>query len=221
MGSAATPEALRLRLSTADHEELMKWVEASGPDCVARVAAALVSRPGRRGSVPRPDFPALIEMAHQRRSSPLTTTNSLARNVAAEAKAGPGNRADQDSLAKKLSRDFAKDRARWSKVAAQEECAGRRLPVASRAIANSPEEFLALARIINMLPTSIDLYDAALAEAQQREPEMVERLRRVGRERVTELLGAAIEVQMKRTGASNRSIPRGFIDLIREDLIAG
>jgi hypothetical protein len=201
-------------LKADDLAELGKWVESSGIECVARVAAALTSQP--QGRVTKPDSVLLLEMAARMRSDPTKTTHAAATEVASE---GRHRRPaiSVESLITELERTFAKTRTKWFLLAQRLKRSapsdiGNSTPIISLS------EFRAIERLIESLPEAIDCYDLVIAEAKQSCPECVKLLKRAGRQRVYEMIEQAFANLQSGRDTARNAPPRSIIDLIRGDL---
>jgi hypothetical protein len=209
-GQKTAPQGL---LEDADIKHLQRWIDLSGLVRVARIAAVL-TRDRRRGNAAKPDDDLYLQMACRMQMHPTQTTHATAKEIAHEnyLRRKPG--IEEASLAKELERGFSRDRNRWFLLA-------RRMAETPEATSESNlrrpasvAEWRALANIIDSLPTAIDLFDDAVAEAKRLRPETVALLKRVGREKVQILLAEAL----KRQQASPSGIARTMVDLIRFEL---
>jgi hypothetical protein len=187
-------------LDKADEAELLAWVARSGLERVARIAAALTDAYGERGQPDKLDTLLLLKMAHSKREHPKRKLHAIAVEVAAGAYAHRSH-IELESLTAKLERDFRARRHVWSKLA-------RTVPMPTPGqIADdltrqkSEAERRALARIVEMLPSAIDVFDMVLLEAKRIGPEKHKLVRAFGRERAEPLLIEAAEMMRKNSFA--------------------
>jgi hypothetical protein len=76
-----------------------------------------------------------------------------------------------------------------------------------------------LSGIFAVLPKALNLYDAALADAERFDPDKAAHVRELGRERTDALLARRVREQMDRSSDRPASDPpRSFADLIAPDL---
>jgi hypothetical protein len=103
------------------------------------------------------------------------------------------------SLVSKLERDFRKHRHKWMMFA-------ETAPEPSRENINqdanrlkSTDEFRARARLVGLLPSKIDIYDALLADAKKLGSDKAKLVKALTRERAEPLLVDAIKRQAHRS----------------------
>jgi hypothetical protein len=195
----------RRHLEKGDEAELLRWVKQSGLELVARIAAALTDAIGERGQPDMPDTLLLLKMAYLKRQQPNRKLHSIAVEIAREAplhlyppyrkKRPPAMK----SLVSKLERDFRKHRHKWMMFA-------ETAPEPSRENINqdanrlkSTDEFRARARLVGLLPSKIDLYDALLADAKKLGSDKAKLVKALTRERAEPLLVDAIKRQAHRS----------------------
>jgi hypothetical protein len=209
------------RLEDGDNAELLEWVARSGPERVARVAAALTDANAERGQPDKLDTLLLLKMAHLKREQPRRNLHSIAVEVAAEAYAHR-NRITLESLTGKLERDFRKNRRRWMKLATTTPAPSREQIAADLNKGKSEAELRARARIVEKLPSEIDMFDMVRLEAERiGDPEKVKLLKAFGRERAEPLLIEAVEMAQRDSFAKwGGKIPRTLLDLIEPELTA-
>jgi hypothetical protein len=205
-------------LKPDDAEHVRKWVELSGLERVARIAAAL-TQSDRRGNVAKPDFELLLEMARRLRACPLRSTRSVASEVARESQASRRPSIDVESLGKKLEREFARARQKWFQLVRNPPHRVETDQPGVTVTPSTPEKWRAVDRIIEILPAPIDLFDAVISEATAMQPHKVAQLRRLGRVRIEALIECAMARQQAkpRAGRSFR-IPRTLLDLIEIEI---
>ena len=133
------------------------------------------------------------------------------------------------SLRTKLQRDFRKRRRAWLTLAETAPVPSQQQIEDDLKKGKSEAERRALARIVAVLPSQIDIFDMMLLEAERidllarvgkkkksREKEKL--LRAFGRERAEPLLIEAAEMMQKNSFAKwNGKIPRTLLDLIEPD----
>jgi hypothetical protein len=203
------------KLTVDDFDQLSKWIELSGMECVARVAAALTL--GSPGNVRKTDSGLLLELARRLAEHPLKSTHALSKEIAHEANTLATKRnIKPESLAKQLERAFSKNRTKWILLA--QRMAHQHTRTFPGSEATSAEEFRAIGRITDTLPEAIDPYDLLLSEARRLRPEKLAAIKKLGRPRGTVFLHDAIKLQMERTTPVNGKIPRGLLDLIEPHL---
>jgi hypothetical protein len=206
------------RLEEDDEAELIAWVARSGLERVARVAAALTDANGERGQPDKLDSLLLLKIAHLKREQPGRKLHPIAVEVAAEAYP---HRDALTSLTAKLERDFRKRRRAWLTLAKTAPVPSQQQILNGLKERKSGAELRALARIVEKLPSEIDMFDMALFEAKRIGREKEKRLRAFGRERAEPLLIEAAEMMRKNSFAKwNGKIPRTLLDLIEPDLKA-
>jgi len=211
------------KLDKGDIFELLKWVEQSGLERVARIVALLNDASGERGRPEKPDSLLLLKIAHLKQQQPNRTLHSIALEVAGETHRDRRPLISKASLVSKLERDSKRHRHTWTRLASrtpppspEEISRDARRPQSSNA-------FRALARIIEVMPSAIDLYDDLLADANKLGPDKARLVRLVGREQVEAMLAEALKGQATSSfvvGAQGaRKIPRNYFDLIEPDLL--
>lgn len=210
------------RLKKGDQAELLKWVEQSGLERVARIVAALTDAAGERGQPEKLETLLLLKMAQLKRQQPNRTLHAIAVEVAGEAKSVRKNLPNEASLVSRLERDFKEYRHKWTTLANSAPEPSRENIIEDGSKSKTTNEFRALARIVDALPNRIDLYDSLLADAKKLGPEKVRLVRAFGRERAEPLLAAAIKQQATSSFVMNAQdvpiIPRNFFDLIGSEL---
>jgi hypothetical protein len=208
----------RRRLERGDEAELNKWVEQSGLECVARVAAALTDVDGERGSPDKLDSLLLLKMAHLKRQNPDCTIHSVATEVSAAAHSHR-KRGGLASMTTKLERDFKRNRHTWAILSETVPTPSNKQIAGDLGKPKSNNEFRARARILDILPSRIDIYDCVLAEAEGAGNDKLDLVRKVGRRRVEQLVvKAAANPFPLQDPRRKGKMPRGFLDLIEPDL---
>jgi hypothetical protein len=210
-------------LAPEDFAELGRWVEQSGVECVARVAAALTDPEGERGAPNSPRANMLLEMASLRYDDPNLTTNAAATKIARAAYAGADPNDDRiTTLTTQLNKDFAGYRSVFGLLAQRPDRGRNVLSKAGGKRSLPTQRFILMkraeGRIVETLPTAIDLYDALLLEAKACSKEKLLQVKSLGRERAEQLLGIAMAEQMAGSQLVDGKIPRSFLDLIDPEL---
>lgn len=210
---------MRLGLDKDDELELLRWVQQSSLERVARIVAFLADARGEHGQPEKPDTLLLLKIAHLKREQPHRTLHSIAVEVARDADQLRRPRISRESLVTKLERDYKRRRHTWTLLA------GSTPPPDSEEISRGVrrpkfgDEFRVLNRIIEVLPTAIDLYDALLADAKKLGPDAAKMVHSVGRERAEPFLIEAIKRQTTFIGGQDtRKIPRSLFDLVEPEL---
>lgn len=208
----------RHRLEKGDQDELLKWVEQSGLEHVARIIAALADAAGERGQPYKLDTSLLLKMAHLKQQQPNRALHAIAVEVAREIVSRRGATAfERASLVSKLERDFRKWRHTWMMRAGSTPA----LPQ-DDGDSKTSDEFRVLARIVELLPSRIDLYDMLLADAKKLGPGEEKLVMALGRKRAEPLLADAIERQATSSFVPSargvKKIPRNLFDLVEAGL---
>lgn len=202
----------RRRLEKGDEAELLKWVDQSGLERAARIIAALADAAGERGQPEKLNIRLLLRIARLKQQQPHRTLHAIAREVAREESSRP-SMITVESLVSKLERDFKKRRHTWMTLAGEYH---------DESGAETADEFRVLARIVELLPSKMDLFDLVLADAKRRGRDEERLVRRLGRERAEPLLVKAIERQAASSFVPRargvKKIPRNFFDLIEPEL---
>jgi hypothetical protein len=212
----------RLTLHKGDEAELLKWVEQSGLERVARIIASLTNVSGERGQPEKPDSVLLLKIAHLKQQQPDRKLHAIAVEVASEALPFRRPRISRESLVSKLERDFRRQRHTWTTRARSAPSPSREDISQAASRSQSTNEVRVLTRIIGLLPSALDLYDGLLADAKKMGPDEAKLVKLVGRERAEPLLVDAIKKQAASSFVTDshgvRKIPRNFFDLIESDL---
>jgi hypothetical protein len=209
-----------LCLERGDEAELLAWVARVGLERVARIAAMLTDANGERGQPDKLDTLLLLKIAHLKREHPKRKLHAIAVEVADEAYAHR-NRITLESLTAKLERDFKKRRRAWMKLANAAPMPSPQQIAADLKRQKSEAERRAMARIVAVLPSEIDVFDMALFEAKRIGQEKVKLVSAFGRERAEPLLIEAAKMMEKNSFSKwNGKIPRTLLDLIGPELDA-
>jgi hypothetical protein len=213
----------RHKLNKGDDAELLKWVDQTGLERVARSIGLLTDASGERGQPEKPDSLLLLKIACLKRQRPDRKLHAIAEEVAREAHPHRKPHISPESLVSKLERDFRRQRHTWLKRAETISPPSLEGIFQDAGRPQSSNERRVLAKIIGLLPTAIDLYDVLRAEAKKLGPDEERLVRFVGRERAEPLLAEALKKQQ--TGSSFvtdshgvRKIPRNFYDLVEAEL---
>jgi hypothetical protein len=209
-------------LEAGDMAELLEWVARSGLERVARIAAALTDANEERGQPDKLDSLLLLRIAHLKRQQPRRKLHSIVVEVAAEAYAHR-NTIALESLTAKLERDFGKERRHtWLRLAATTPAPSREQIAADLKTRKSEAELRARARIVETLPSAIDMFDMVCLEAKRiGDPEKVKLLKAFGRERAEPLLIEAAGMMRKSSFAKwSGKVPRTLLDFIEPELTA-
>jgi hypothetical protein len=204
---------------------LLRWIEGSSVEQVARIAAALTDPDGERGQPNKLDTLLLLKMAHIAQRQPDRNLHDIAVQVAKENQPRR-NHAVVDSLTSKLERDYKASRHTWPLLAKSAPEPAQQDIDADLIREKTNEEFRARARIVEVLPSAIDLFDMVRAEAETAgKLDLIDGLgRKHGRERVGRLIIAAIERIMAnpyalRDPRFNGPRPPTMFDHIEHDLV--
>ena len=103
-------EKMRLGLDKDDELELLRWVQQSSLERVARIVAFLADARGEHGQPEKPDTLLLLKIAHLKREQPHRTLHSIAVEVARDADQLRRPRISRESLVTKLERDYKRRR---------------------------------------------------------------------------------------------------------------
>jgi hypothetical protein len=203
-----------------------RWrLAQSGLERVARIAAALTESAGERGQPDKLHTLALLRMAHLQRALPKSKLHGIAVEVAREFHAARKPNISLESLISELERGFRRDRVTWLKFASTAPMPDVPALIADASGSKSADEFRARARIVEALPTALDLYDTLVRHAKRRGDEDLRLVRRLGRERAETLLDQALAREKAGEGTlghylarGHTRMPRDFFDLLEPDL---
>jgi hypothetical protein len=211
----------RSSLGRGDEAELLKWIEASGVERVARIVTILADSGGRPGQPAKPEIGLLVKIADLMRQVPQPSLHSVARQVALKALPARKPTVALESLASKLERDFRERRHVWFNLARRNlpiDIQGAKERLNSTQVSN---EYRVLSRLIELLPGAIDLFDLLVEQAT--DPEKRKVLTLLGRSRVEPLVESAMhrllgpESDIPRS--RSRSLAERLAELIEPDLM--
>jgi hypothetical protein len=209
-------------LKRDDEAELLRWIETSGLERVARIVATLAGAGRRHGQPRKLEIALLLKVASLLRQQPERTLHSVAHEVVHEAHPNRKPRIAVDSLVSKLERDFRMWRHGWLRIAKEREAVDDQKSQEETNRLRSSDEHRVLVRLIELLPGAIDLYDRLLMEAKQAGPEQARLVKRLGRRRVEPLLETIIErlvTPRGNLGASCARVPpRSLFEAIEPEL---
>jgi hypothetical protein len=215
----------RRRLRPGDKEMLLRWIEMSSLEQVARIAAALTDPDGERAP-DKLDTLLLLKMAHMARQQSDRSIHDIAEQLAAENQPHR-NHTTVESLTSRLEREYKMDRHTWPLLAESTREPAQQDIDADLTAEKTNEEFRARVRIVGMLPSKIDLVDWVRAEAVGAgKLDLIEKLgRKHGRERLKQLILDVIErgtltFPLKDPRFSGGRMPRTLFDHIESDLKA-
>ncbi len=211
----------RSALKIGDEAELRKWIEASGVERVARIVAELADAGGRHGQPEKLRIELLIKIAFLLTQQPERSLHSVALQVARRAHSIRKLPISLESLTSKLERDFRRRRHTWLRIAKNRGALEGRNDQEAIGL-RSRAEHRVLARLTELLPGAIDIYDWVAREAKMVGPEEVKLVKRAGRTRV-ELLFESVVKKMdatptKPTPRAQPWPPRTFFALIESEL---
>jgi hypothetical protein len=210
----------RHQLREGDEAELRKWIEACGIERVARLAAALTEANGEIGQPHKLDAPLLMEITRRRRQNPGRSLNKIATNVVKEFGASRKPPISESSLITKLIRDYKIHitRLHVHDHSNREEKNLTEIDIDPVTTA----EFRARARIMEMLPTAIDLFEKLRIDARAIGDSELSLVDKFGRDRsealVTKAIGNLSTSSFVLDSKGNSIIPRTLFDLIEADL---
>ena len=169
----------------------------------------------------------LVAIAHINRQQPDRALYDIASEVAENAPQVRKRNIEMDSFLSHLQRDFRRTRHTWTLLS------GRTAPPPAEAIARASRrkrsigERRVLFRIVQLMPTVLDIYDAVVAEIRGKgrahRPEIeIRHIRLAGRARVEKWFSAGLErvklSKFVKGWNGDMKIPRSFCDLIECDL---
>jgi hypothetical protein len=208
-------------LDPKDRLELLRCVKRLGLTRVARIAAALTDTLGERGSPEKPDIPLLLQIAHMKLQQQPRSLHSIAAEVAGNAHAHRSSKS-LASLTTELERDFRRERHKWHYLASHSRSPSLEDLANDALRQKSVAEIRARARLVELLPDCIDLYDALVADAKKSGPNNVTLVKAARREQIDPLLAKVITEQgespVVKGHHGRKRIPRGLFDLVEEDL---
>lgn len=215
----------RRRLRQGDPEMLLRWIEISSVEQVARIAAALTDPDGERAPH-KLDTLLLLKMAHIARQKPKRNIHDIAVEVATESRPRRKHTV-VESLTAKLERDYKARRHTWPLLAESAAEPSQQDIDADLTADKTNHEFRARARVVGVLPSKIDLVDLVCAEAKGAGKFwMIEKLgskhRRKRLERlITDVIDrGTLTFPLKDPRFSAARIPRTLFDHIEPDLKA-
>lgn len=193
-------------LRSGDDAEINKWIAETGLGRVARIVAVLSNSKGLRGRTERPDIVLLWHVARLMNLDPDRSLHSAAEEIAIKFSAHRIPRIEPQSLTRKLEKDFRLKSDAYRQFAREheEEKIGK---IEADLGAVTPWMDRILARIIANLPTSMDLYDQALAEAKNANSPHLSLLESLDKKTVYALFEAVLRVEK----CVLQPMPPGFV----------
>lgn len=203
-----SPAPSDLDLTPAERQAFQQLVELIGLERTAQISAALTARAG--GPPNKPDTAAMLQMARIKLLDRARGNHSIAFEVA-KSDQFRSNLITIENLTKRYNRMFSDQQFKWTLLA-------KRIPEDRRISPNarekdSVEESRALVRLIDILESEMNFYDALLADAKRLGPVEAEAVSTLGRKLCDSVIMKRIEEQQGDDRPRGFK-PRSFYDLV-------